>query len=720
MSRLSDLLNPTPSSTLSAPAVSNPEYVRSQNNYVDSDRLGGEKQQEPSIPDAETPRTTSLPAAVPVEPPNTMRSGSGPASPKLDRYHHGSGSPTLPTSRIQDRSASPAVKLAPLQNVGASLETNSVKSPPEQTSKLEVQSGDTAFTPVETESISAEVEARQADVSMRDASPVPRDDTKSPQASGLPATKSSWPKLATSPVPRVKTEQSLTPREATPSYLATITNTIRPQENAPLAPTARPTNKSKENVNLKGKASVISSKSNSNSASRDSSSVQSVSRVKKRQPVKTAAPRKTGAAVAKTPQAKKRKLDVESANGSTLTRRSGTPASSRASKTPAASNRKQSSTPAPSHGSPTYDDDDDDDDDEHDEDDAGGDGSEVFCVCRRPDNHTWMIGCDGGCEDWFHGACVNIEEEDGDLIDKYICPRCEKAGKGNTTWKPMCRLDGCHQPARLSMRDLSKYCSDDHGREFMRRRAPLAPPKASKMDSRILGTEDDTDDDLTVGGPLSRGQLAAVAKGVKDVTSFRALGDAILSPPPTAGGDGGGDGSMKLGDGKASEPLNEDEDKLISEINRQREKLVQHNKALKDRERFLQLVKERSKRVVEELSGVKEICGYDARLSWTDEEFLDWKESEDGKAAFARGELGPPARQDSSVEGDDDICQKKRCERHKQWRNTRAQDIRFEESKNAEELRRLKQQEGEVKQTAKLRRIREAEGDRAGTVEVVQ
>lgn len=46
---------------------------------------------------------------------------------------------------------------------------------------------------------------------------------------------------------------------------------------------------------------------------------------------------------------------------------------------------------------------------------------ELFCICRRPDNHTWMIACDGGCDDWFHGKCVNIEQEDEELIDRYIC-----------------------------------------------------------------------------------------------------------------------------------------------------------------------------------------------------------------------------------------------------------------------------------------------------------
>jgi len=53
--------------------------------------------------------------------------------------------------------------------------------------------------------------------------------------------------------------------------------------------------------------------------------------------------------------------------------------------------------------------------------DSFEDENAVFCICRRPDNHTWMIGCDGDCEDWYHGKCVNIDSRDADLIDRYIC-----------------------------------------------------------------------------------------------------------------------------------------------------------------------------------------------------------------------------------------------------------------------------------------------------------
>lgn len=119
---------------------------------------------------------------------------------------------------------------------------------------------------------------------------------------------------------------------------------------------------------------------------------------------------------AKKPAPKKRKVndaDADSMDGC----RSNTPAS-RASKGPG---KKQGSVSIA--GSPAPDDakrrgkeqlGDDEDEDVEDE-------NALFCICRRPDNHTWMIGCDGECEDWFHGKCVNIDPRDAELIDKYIC-----------------------------------------------------------------------------------------------------------------------------------------------------------------------------------------------------------------------------------------------------------------------------------------------------------
>lgn len=121
---------------------------------------------------------------------------------------------------------------------------------------------------------------------------------------------------------------------------------------------------------------------------------------------------KKGTASTVKPPAKRRKVEAVSVDGTPSVQRSVTPASSRASKTPAPRNRKQESvTPVRSSSVAAPNDEDEEDDED----------SELFCICRKPDDHTWMIACDGGCEDWFHGRCVDMNERDGNLIDKYIC-----------------------------------------------------------------------------------------------------------------------------------------------------------------------------------------------------------------------------------------------------------------------------------------------------------
>lgn len=45
----------------------------------------------------------------------------------------------------------------------------------------------------------------------------------------------------------------------------------------------------------------------------------------------------------------------------------------------------------------------------------------LYCICQT-NAQGWMIACDGGCEYWFHEACVNLKEEDSIQIDDFFCP----------------------------------------------------------------------------------------------------------------------------------------------------------------------------------------------------------------------------------------------------------------------------------------------------------
>lgn len=49
--------------------------------------------------------------------------------------------------------------------------------------------------------------------------------------------------------------------------------------------------------------------------------------------------------------------------------------------------------------------------------------SELYCICRSSDCSRFMIGCDN-CNEWYHGDCVGVTQEDADHIRRYYCDPC--------------------------------------------------------------------------------------------------------------------------------------------------------------------------------------------------------------------------------------------------------------------------------------------------------
>ncbi|KAJ5326902.1 uncharacterized protein N7506_010004 [Penicillium brevicompactum] len=470
--------------------------------------------------------------------------------------------------------------------------------------------------------------------------------------------------------------------------------------------------------NTDGPDDVPTSRTVANLKNGVSSRASSSDRLSPANSVKAAGKGSTGKkGTAKKPAAKKRKVNDPDGD-SVDARRSNTPIS-RTSKTPG---KKQDSisiagSPAPEpkkrpqkkkKGPKPARAQENDDSDSFDE-------NAVFCICRRPDNHTWMIGCDADCDDWYHGKCVDIDPRDAELIDRYICPNCASVGKGCTTWKPMCRLVECRKPARAKGKNLSKYCCDDHGREFMRQNIQQLKQRANQANGLF--------EDLgSMGGILTAGDLKAAIIGVASTKEFRTLGDRIVSPPPEAD-----DKKVLITDSKTGSKqstgrwlgadiysgvadYSPDEIAEFEKLRTQRDALVHRKEMLAARSTFVSLLKPRAKGIVEKLKqhepkgGWKDICGFDSRLSWSDEEFDEWRLSEAGKKGLAEGTVEALATStqsttdadgDTSMNGDgeDDItlwtsgvCTKKRCERHKQWVKVQQQDILFEEETAEQDL----------------------------------
>jgi COMPASS component SPP1 len=290
-----------------------------------------------------------------------------------------------------------------------------------------------------------------------------------------------------------------------------------------------------------------------------------------------------------------------------------------------------------------------------------------------------MINCEI-CNDWFHGACVSLEESDEPLIDNYVCPLCEGKGKGKTSWVRKCRLEGCKKPAIQAVKGIrgggkgvrgSKYCSDEHAVQFFRR-------KLNDLDTESITKE----------------QLKSLVQGI-GVEDFKILGDSEPSIPDTI----------------LSEYKSPDDDSRLADLRLEREKIARKMEIVALRQTFLHLVIEKTKQLNADLKSslpqqlsvsksksktkakAKEICGYDERLSLDDAEFLEWSATDEGKRIFAERRI--------DGEGECNV-ERRRC-RHSGWQGLRGEDILMEESLLRSQLDGISRQENVIRYIYPLR-----------------
>ncbi len=304
----------------------------------------------------------------------------------------------------------------------------------------------------------------------------------------------------------------------------------------------------------------------------------------------------------------------------------------------------------------------------------------------------------------------------------------------------MCRLEGCQEPARSDTDPKSKYCSDEHGAEFMRRRTGVQLLEQKKPDgprshkkkrhdnyTDNFGNAGDgaADESISIhGGRIRAEDLKAMTEAVKDVQSFHRLGDGVLSPPITASPEGE---DVKMGNGVDNTrdriTYTTEEEAQLDEITKKRTTCRERKKMLDDRDRFISAITARAKSVLAELKekdkSMKDICGYDSRLSWSDQEFNQWRTSPEVQKALARGgvlsapiltEHREPRNEDEEEEVGKGICKKKRCGRHQLWLKLAQQENLFEKDQARQEMKRLEGEEKGVKDRALIRSLELGEG----------
>ncbi|KAI5203122.1 hypothetical protein E4T39_04314 [Aureobasidium subglaciale] len=362
--------------------------------------------------------------------------------------------------------------------------------------------------------------------------------------------------------------------------------------------------------------------------------------------------------------------------------------------------------------------------DEGEEEDGGSiSDDELYCICKRPDTGSFMIGCDGGCDDWFHGGCVNISEKWKTLIDKYICKSCTDKGRGETTWKRMCRRSTCGMPAVVSKG--TKYCSDRCGLLFMQEMISERTRKSSETTSRAKKGQQTTNEDLGArGGIISAGELKALFLTAPTLEGLKSLGDGSLSPitasSPTANTTKQDPEDTSLSHESA---LNDIERERITQLTHLKSTARARHSLLKDRAKFVAMLKTVASRLADHRNlKPKDLCGFDSRLTWGEDEFDAWRASPAGKEALNIGSLPLPdedADMDASTNGTQaqETCTKKKCLKHHDWAKLQIEDTRFEITQNADVMRVLEKEEREIIERARLRAREIKAGGVGGTVE---
>ena len=51
----------------------------------------------------------------------------------------------------------------------------------------------------------------------------------------------------------------------------------------------------------------------------------------------------------------------------------------------------------------------------------------LYCKCQKPMDENideFWLGCEAGCDGWFHPKCIGLSEEAAKALDVYTCSSC--------------------------------------------------------------------------------------------------------------------------------------------------------------------------------------------------------------------------------------------------------------------------------------------------------
>ncbi|KAG6158368.1 hypothetical protein E4U37_005959 [Claviceps purpurea] len=358
-------------------------------------------------------------------------------------------------------------------------------------------------------------------------------------------------------------------------------------------------------------------------------------------------------------------------------------------------------------------------DDEAASDDDGSD-SGPYCLCRGPDDHRWMICCEG-CEDWFHGECIKLNKDIGEhLIEKFICPNCTTEELA-TIYKKTCALNACRKAARLTQSEASAFCSNEHAQTWWERMVSRLPKAKSRkgLDDQLAQEEfmallnsnleaidaaglwtlakapfSDTNAHATNGAKHGESALLGTRRNLPHTASML----TTLASPMTS-------------DGPLFKILSHEENEFLDHTAQARLQLNEETVLCHKMFTLIELAQQRRRAAIDAGHFAEDICGYDSRLDVVSarDVFSAFVHSPEGEEVFRQSMLADPLGEDDAVRG---MCDRKRCKAHSGWQKTLALGIKHHIREMADEMAAMEDEENIVRAAAEERwKRRQAESN---------
>ncbi|KAG6230775.1 hypothetical protein E4U26_007633 [Claviceps purpurea] len=358
-------------------------------------------------------------------------------------------------------------------------------------------------------------------------------------------------------------------------------------------------------------------------------------------------------------------------------------------------------------------------DDEAPSDDDGSD-SGPYCLCRGPDDHRWMICCEG-CEDWFHGECIKLNKDIGEhLIEKFICPNCTTEELA-TIYKKTCALNACRKAARLTQSEASAFCSNEHAQTWWERMVSRLPKAKSRkgLDDQLAQEEfmallnsnleaidaaglwtlakapfSDTNAHATNGAKHGESALLGTRRDLPHTASML----TTLASPMTS-------------DGPLFKILSHEENEFLDHTAQARLQLNEETVLCHKMFTLIELAQQRRRAAIDAGHFAEDICGYDSRLDVVSarDVFSAFVHSPEGEEVFRQSMLADPLGEDDAVRG---MCDRKRCKAHSGWQKTLALGIKHHIREMADEMAAMEDEENIVRAAAEERwKRRQAESN---------